>query len=98
MDANKPLHDLTSIIDCFSDLEDPRVEVRHYTFFPLMYLFPFKKIWRDVQTFIQVKNCVWANGEEKWLTRYYISSLSWEKTNKIKEAIRHHWHVENKLH
>lgn len=28
MDANKNLHTLTSVIDCFSDLEDPRVEGR----------------------------------------------------------------------
>ena len=28
MNANNPLHTITSVIDCFSDIEDPRVEGR----------------------------------------------------------------------
>lgn len=75
-----------------------RVEERTYKFLPLMYLFHFKKIWKDIQTFVKVEGTVYRQGEEKKETRYYISSLPWNKTEKIRMAIRQHWHVENRLH
>lgn len=75
-----------------------RVEDRTYTLLPLMYLFAFKKYWKDLQILIQVENRIYKNGEEKVVKRYFISSLPWAKAPKVVEAIRKHWHVENKLH
>ena len=75
-----------------------RVEERTYTVLPLMYLYSFKKIWRGLQTFIKVESRVYQNGEETNVSRYYISSLPLKKVKKITQAIRQHWHIENRLH
>ena len=80
------------------DGEHGRVEERTYTFLPLMYLFEFKKVWKDLQTVVRVESCVYKNGEERKEVRYFISSLAWSKVDKISEAIRCHWHIENRLH
>lgn len=80
------------------DGDHGRVEERSYTLLPLMYLFGFKKIWKDLQTFIKVESCVYENQEEKISVRYYISSLPLKKAKNMMTAIRRHWHVENRLH
>ncbi len=80
------------------DGDHGRVEERRYQFLPLMYLFDFKRNWRDLQTFIQVESNVYENGEEKTRIHYYISSLPLKRYQEIRQAIRQHWHVENKLH
>lgn len=75
-----------------------RVEERIYTILPLMYLFGFKKIWNGLQTYVKVENRIYCNGKETTETRYFISSLPLKKSHKIAQAIRQHWHVENRLH
>ena len=80
------------------DGDHGRVEERTYQILPLMYLFSFKKIWKDLQTFIKVENRVYENGKETINTHYYISSLPLKRAKEIVPAIRQHWHVENKLH
>lgn len=81
------------------DGDHGRIEQRTYTILPLMYLFAFKRIWKGLQNFIKVESHVYQNNNRfSTSIRYYISSLPWKKTNKIIDAIRHHWHVENRLH
>lgn len=72
-----------------------RIEERKYTFLPLMYLFQFKQVWKDLQTFVKVESRTFSNGEETVVARYFISSLPWKETEKIRKAIRQHWRVES---
>ncbi len=75
-----------------------RREERDYTILPLMYLPRFKKEWRDLQTFTQVR-CKrhLANDVIETSTRYYISSLPLKSFEKICFSIREHWQIENGL-
>ncbi len=75
-----------------------RVEQRSYCFLPLMYIHKFKKHWKGLQTIVEVESRIYSKGQEKIEKRYYISSLELKKYEIITEAIRKHWHVENRLH
>lgn len=76
-----------------------RIEKRAYTVLPVMYLYRYKKDWKDLQTFIQVIS--WRHlktGELQKSVRYYISSIPLCQYKRICFAIREHWQVENGLH
>lgn len=76
-----------------------RIEKREYTLLPVMYLYKYKKIWRDLQGIIRVKtNRVLANGEIEMASRYYITSLPFKNFDHACFAIRDHWQIENGLH
>lgn len=74
-----------------------RIEQRKYTVLPLMYQFPYKKLWKGLRSFIKVETIIEKNDKKKHYQRYYISSLT-PNAEKIGEAIRKHWSIENELH
>jgi predicted transposase YbfD/YdcC len=66
-----------------------------------MYFFKHKKNWRDLQRVIRVKSnthILQKNKDDESATRYYITSIPFKMHDKMCEAIRMHWSVENKLH
>ncbi len=75
-----------------------RIEERHYTVIPMMYLPQYKKTWHGLQSFVRVQATRYINGETERSTRYYISSLPMKDYKKIAKVVRQHWAVENKLH
>lgn len=84
-----------------NDYGHQRIEGREYTILPLMYFFKYKKDWRDLQAIIRVKSCtqiLQKNKNDEAATRYYITSIPFKMRDKMCEAIRTHWSIENKLH
>jgi predicted transposase YbfD/YdcC len=53
--------------------------------------------WKALRSVVQIKSQREIKGEVTTEHRYYISSLE-AKTDKVSNAIRQHWGVENKLH
>lgn len=86
------------------DYGHQRIEEREYTILPTMYFLKHKKIldqWRDLTAIVRLKakhTFLDKNKNEKTSVRYYITSMPFNKYQKICEAIRTHWSVENKLH
>lgn len=78
-----------------------RIEEREYTILPMMYFHKFKKDWRDLQAVVRVKSkriFLDKKKVDEKSTRYYITSLPFKMHEKMCEAIRTHWSVENNLH
>lgn len=75
-----------------------RIEEREYTVLPMMYLFQYKKVWKDLSFFIRVKSRRTTQSSIEESVRYYISSIPYKKYHKAAQAIRQHWSVENSLH
>ena len=83
------------------DYGHQRIEEREYTILPMMYFFKYKKVWRDLTAIIRVRSkriSLDKNKKDEVSVRYYITSIPFDKHQKICEAIRTHWSVENKLH
>lgn len=77
-----------------------RMEERKYTILS-MYFFKFKNSWRDLQAVVQVKSkriFLDKKKTDEESVRYYITSLPFKMHEKMCEAIRMHWSVENNLH
>ena len=53
--------------------------------------------WPGLQSIIRVESSTKKKGKTSYETRYYISSLS-ANAEKIAQAIRSHWAIENSLH
>lgn len=53
--------------------------------------------WKDLTSIGRVMRVWWEKGEEKFEVRYFISSLT-SNAQRMAEAVRGHWGVENKLH
>lgn len=84
-----------------NDYGHQRIENREYTILPLMYFFKYKKVWRDLQAIVRVKSSTQILQKYKCdesATRYYITSIPFKMRDKMCEAIRTHWSIENKLH
>lgn len=78
-----------------------RIDEREYCVLPMMYFFKYKKVWRDLTAIIRVKSkriFLDKNKKDETSVRYYITSIPFNKHQKMFEAIRSHWSVENKLH
>jgi predicted transposase YbfD/YdcC len=75
-----------------------RIEDREYTILPSMYLPQYQSVWADITAFVRVKTVRHVNNEIQQATRYYITSIPFKKYQKMKESIREHWGVENRLH
>ncbi len=76
-----------------------RIEEREYTILPMMYLHSYKKDWRDLTAIIRVKSKRHLPKDViEESTRYYLTSLPYNKHLKMCQAIREHWSIENNLH
>ena len=80
------------------DSDHSRGERREYSCLPLMYLHEYKEVWRDLNTFIQVKSTRHTKNKIETSFRYYITSIPLSDHLRSCSAIREHWHVENRLH
>lgn len=84
-----------------NDYGHHRIEDREYSILPMMYFFKHKKNWRDLSAIIRVKSTrdfLNKTKVKEISTRYYITSLPFKKHEKMIEAIREHWSIENNLH
>lgn len=84
-----------------NDYGHQRIEEREYTILPMMYFFKYKKNWRDLSAIICVKTktqFLQKGKKDEEATRYYITSVPFKMHEKMCEAIRTHWCIENKLH
>jgi predicted transposase YbfD/YdcC len=52
--------------------------------------------WSNVGGFVKITTCATRNGESRQEVRYYLTSLT--DAHQAARAVRHHWHIENKLH
>lgn len=78
-----------------------RIEEREYSVLPMMYFHKYKKTWRDLTAVVRVKSkrtFLDGNKKDEISVRYYITSIPFKKHQKMFEAIRTHWSIENKLH
>jgi predicted transposase YbfD/YdcC len=76
-----------------------RIEQRNYTVLPAMYLPSYGQQWKDLSAYVRVESeRHLLNGDIEKATRYYITSIPYKKYEKIPEAIRGHWSIENSLH
>ncbi len=59
---------------------------------------PLYRGWKGLKSFVRVQSYRKdnSNGKESWETRYYISSICLE-IERIADAIRTHWSIENNL-
>jgi predicted transposase YbfD/YdcC len=80
------------------DSDHSRGERREYTLLPIMYMHQYKKVWKDLETLVQVKCRRFTTKGSETIYRYYISSLPIKSYLRISSAIREHWGVENRLH
>lgn len=84
-----------------NDYGHQRIENREYTILPTMYFFNHKKNWRDLTAVVRVKShthILQKNKNYETEARYYITSIPYKMHDKMCEAIRAHWSIENKLH
>jgi len=84
-----------------NDYGHQRIEEREYTILPMMYFLKHKKNWRDLQAVIRVKShrdFLDKKKQKEESVRYYITSIPLKMYEKMCEAIRMHWSIENKLH
>lgn len=76
-----------------------RIEERTYTILPAMYLPSYCQQWKDLSAYVRVQSVRHLpTGDIERATRYYISSLPYKKHQKMQQAIREHWQIENGLH
>ena len=75
-----------------------RIETRRYLTLPLTYTPYLKDDWEGIQSITKVIRTRTIDGEETTIgVWYYISTHSY-LSDKIAEAIRNHWNIENNLH
>jgi predicted transposase YbfD/YdcC len=75
-----------------------RIEARRYLSLPLTYTPYLKDDWAGIQSITKVIRTRTIEGEETTVgVWYYISSHPY-LSDKIAEAIRNHWNIENNLH
>jgi predicted transposase YbfD/YdcC len=78
-----------------------RIEEREYISCPVEYISLGERCqWKGIKSIIctTTKRHEISTDKTSNETRYFISSLSFEKIEKISNAIRNHWGIENSLH
>lgn len=75
-----------------------RIEERTYTLLPMMYFFNYKKDWRNFQCVLRIQSVRYKRGMVEESTRYYITSLPFHQFERMIQATRQHWSIENELH
>ena len=75
-----------------------RIEIRQcWTLSDLTYLTQ-KLLWKSLQSVAMVQGERRIGGRASFETRYFISSLPSHAAQKIAQAVRDHWTIENSLH
>ena len=80
-----------------SEKSHGRIESRRYLSLPLTYTPYLRDDWDGIQSITKVIRSRTVNGETTEAIWYYISTHEYT-SDKIAEAIRSHWHIENRLH
>lgn len=81
------------------DNDHGRLETRKYMALPVnLYASELKDKWRGINSIVRVEGLFEKTLPASSYCRYYISSLSIEKMDRISEAVRAHWGIENKVH
>lgn len=75
-----------------------RIEERRYTVLPMMYFYKYKKYWRDLQAIVRVQVVRRVGETVETSARYFITSLPVTECQRMYQAIRQHWSIENNLH
>lgn len=75
-----------------------RIEARECTVLPAMYKMSLASKWKGIASLIKLTATRDVNDVVTKETRYFISSLNPKEPEKILNAVRSHWHIENKLH
>jgi len=90
----KPCHAFCQTTDCGHG----RVEVRKCSIITDLNFTLGRESWSNLQAIVRIdsQRYIKKRGENHEETRYYITSLT--LVEKIEEAIRRHWGVENKVH
>jgi len=75
-----------------------RIETRHCTTIANLDWIPEASKWKKLNCIIRVESTVLKNNKQTIEERFYISSLDGLDAKLTNQAIRTHWHIENKLH
>lgn len=75
-----------------------RIETRRYLSLPLTYTPYLKDDWAGIQSITKVIRTRTIHGEETTVGVWYYISTHSNLSDKIAEAIRSHWNIENNLH
>jgi predicted transposase YbfD/YdcC len=75
-----------------------RVETRRYTLISARDPLLFKLRWPGLNGIGKVDVVRTTNNEIERSTRYFITSIDYERIDEFKEAVRKHWHIEVDLH
>jgi predicted transposase YbfD/YdcC len=75
-----------------------RIESRRCHTLSSMYLPYLKESWKGIKSFVAVLSERETHEEKTAEYRYYISSIEANQPQRILNAIRQHWQIENNLH
>lgn len=75
-----------------------RIETRRYTLISARDPLLFELRWHGLKGLGKVDVVRTTNGQVERSTRYFITSLNYEKIDLFKEAVRKHWQIEVDLH
>jgi predicted transposase YbfD/YdcC len=75
-----------------------RVETRRYTLISARDPLLFELRWPGLRGIGKVEIVRTTNNQVERSTRYFITSLDYEKIDEFKEAVRKHWQIEVDLH
>lgn len=75
-----------------------RIETRRYTLISARDPLLFKLRWPGLNGIGKVEIVRTTNNEVEYSTRYFITSLDYEKIDIFMEAVRKHWQIEIDLH
>jgi predicted transposase YbfD/YdcC len=79
------------------DNQGKRTDIRTCSIITDLRFFPDAKEWKNLKTLVCLKTQRTLNGKTVTEQRFYLSSLPYD-AKALMEAIRRHWHIENKLH
>jgi predicted transposase YbfD/YdcC len=75
-----------------------RIETRRYTLISAREPLLFELRWPGLRGIGKVDITRTTGDQVEYSTRYFITSLDYEKIDEFKEAVRKHWHIEVDLH
>lgn len=75
-----------------------RIETRRYTLISARDPLLFKLRWPGLNGIGKVDVVRTTNNQVERSTRYFITSIDYERIDAFKEAVRKHWHIEVDLH